>query len=74
MVSESERVDYKRGVRDRRQGKSMTPIPDSDAYYKGLLGEPLEDRKHFKRAWGIAIALALPISILSYRAIRPRAS
>jgi hypothetical protein len=74
MVSESERADYKRGIRDRKQGKNLTPIPESDAYYKGLLGEPLEEGKHLKRAWGIAIALALPISILSYRALRPRTS
>jgi hypothetical protein len=74
MVSESERVDYKRGLRDRKQGKKITPIPESDAYYRGLLGEPLEGGKHLKRAWGLAIALALPISILSYRALRPRAS
>jgi hypothetical protein len=74
MVSESERADFKRGLRDRKQRKKIAPVPESDAYYKGLLGEPLEESKHLKRAWGIALAVALPISILSYRALRPRTS
>lgn len=72
MISQSERADYKEGLRDRKRGQEINPVPRSDAYYKGVFGEPLEDGKS-KRAWRIALALALPVSLVSY-AIAKRAS
>jgi hypothetical protein len=67
VVSKAEVSDYKRGERDRKQGKKITPAPESDAYYRGVFGEPLDESKRgVKRAWGVAIGLALPLSYLAY--------
>lgn len=75
MVSETDQADYKRGLRDRKHGKAITPRAESDAYYKGVFGEPLEEgRRTMKRMWGVAIAVALPISFLSYWIRRERAA
>jgi hypothetical protein len=75
MTSETEQADYKRGLSDRKAGKAIAPRPESDAYYKGMFGEPLnEGRRTMKRVWGVAIAVALPISFLSYWIRRERAA
>jgi hypothetical protein len=75
MISEAELPDYKRGLHDRKHGKAVTPRPESDAYYKGIFGEPLhEGKRRMKRVWGVAIALAVPISFVSYWIRRERAA
>lgn len=74
MVSEAERIDYKRGARDRKivaKGKSIAPVPESDAYYRGIFGAPLEEEtfprpKSSAKRWGVAFAIALPVTALCF--------
>ena len=74
MVSKAERADYKRGARDRKivaKGESIVPVPQSDAYYRGIFGLPLEEEifprpKLSAKRWGIALAIALPVTALCF--------